>query len=289
MEYPENIMDIIEHKMKDLPTLPQVLGGVLDKINDPDSTTKELAEAISLDQRLTTQTLRMVNSSFYGIRRHITTVSDAIVMLGFQTVRNLVLASSIYNIFHGTCNTPLFDYYKFWKHSLEVAISSQYIGRNKGYILLEELFITGMLHDIGKILIAMFLPAEFDKIASIMKETDKTGVEAEEEVIGTNHAFIGKWLAERWELPLLLIQGIAYHHYPLEAEGDYLLSYIIHSADHYVNSFFENILVSNNKPPLSESVDEWLGWSEKQDEIENFYEFVSKKSDEIEDLISNLS
>jgi HD-like signal output (HDOD) protein len=289
MEYPQNIMNIIEYKMKDLPTLPQVLGGVLDKINNPRSTTKELSDAISFDQRITTQILRLVNSSFYGIRRQITTVSDAIVMLGFQTIRNLVLASSVFNIFKGTYNTPLFNYFNFWRHSIQVAISSQFIGKRKGYILLEELFITGMLHDIGKILIAMFLPKEFNKIANLMQENGKTAIEAEEEILGINHSFIGKWLAERWELPLLLIQGIAYHHYPLDADGDYLLSYILHSADYYVNIAFDNIVETSKKSYLIESVDEWLGWHEEPDKIKEFNDYVTQKYKAIEDLISNMS
>jgi len=289
MEYPQDIMTIIEFKMKDLPTLPQVLGGVLDKINNPKSTTKDLADAISIDQRITTQILRLVNSSFYGIRRQITSISDAIVMLGFQTIRNLVLASSVYNIFQGTYNTPLFNYFNFWRHSLQVAISSQFIGKSKGYILQEELFITGMLHDIGKILIAMFLPAEFNKIANLMQEKGKTSSEAEEEILGINHSFIGKWLAERWELPLLLIQGIAYHHYPLDANGDYLLSYILHSADYYVNDSFGNIIENSGKPEIADSVNEWLGWEDNLDKIGEFNDFVADKYNVIEDLISNLS
>jgi HD-like signal output (HDOD) protein len=288
MEYPEKLMEIIEFKMRNLPTLPQVLGEILNVINNPTASMKNLSDAISIDQRLTTQVLRLVNSSFYGIRRHITTISDAVVMLGMNAVRNLVLASSIYNLFQGTYNTPLFNYFNFWKHSIQVAISSQFIGREKGYILQEELFITGMLHDIGKVVVAMFLPQEFNKIVSVMNDSQKTMHQAEDEVLGINHSFIGKWLAERWELPLLLIQGIAYHHYPIDADGDYLLSYIIHSADHYVNASFDNIVKIDIIPPLVESVDKWLGWSENKEIIVKYEAFVKEKYQNIEDLISKL-
>ena len=148
----ERLLKVIADELRDLPPLPVVVMRVLQSVNDPSTSANDLAGLISSDQVLSSQILRLANSAYYGFSMRITTVSHAVVILGLDTVRNLATAVSVKNAFMAVRSTAL-EREKFWEHSVAASICSQTIARRRrlAQSMIEEVFIGGLLHDIGRL------------------------------------------------------------------------------------------------------------------------------------------
>ena len=178
--------------IRDLPTLPRTVLKITSLVNNPTASAKDLSGVITDDQVLTARLLRLVNSSFYGFPQKIATVTNAIVLLGFDAIRNLLLTTSIFSLFSDkkTGNALLLDQY--WDHSLGCAIGAKVIGTYMRYEKVEELFVAGLLHDIGKIVEIQFMTRQFEKIRSRVNTEKILIKDAENDVLGFNHSEIGK-------------------------------------------------------------------------------------------------
>ena len=218
-------------KIEDLPTLPRTVLKITELVNNPKSSARDLSRIITDDQVLTARLLKLVNSSFYGFPQRISTVTGAIVLLGFDAIRNLLLTTSVFGVFSNHSKPAKFNQEKFWDHSLGCAVGAKVIGNFIRHDKIEELFVCGLLHDIGKIVEMMFLPQEFSKMAALVKKKNTLLREAELSVLGYTHAEIGKLLGERWNLPPKLIGVIGHHHDPAAAGPFTLEAAIIHLAD----------------------------------------------------------
>ncbi len=218
-------------KIDDLPTLPRSVLKITELVNDPKSSARDLARVITDDQVLTARLLKLVNSSFYGFPQRISTVTGAIVLLGFDAIRNLLLTTSVFDLFAGKNRKRKHTQEQFWDHSLGCAVGAKVIGNYLRHDKIEELFVSGLLHDIGKIVEMMFLPREFSEIVAAVNQENILMITAENRVLGYNHVEVGKLLAERWNLPLKLVQVIAYHHQPTEAGSFAIEAAIVHLAD----------------------------------------------------------
>jgi putative nucleotidyltransferase with HDIG domain len=221
---------LVRH-IDDLPTLPRTVFRITEMINNPRASARDLASVITDDQVLTARLLRLVNSSFYGFPQRITTVTRAIVLLGFDAIRHLLLTTSVFDVFANRDQGQGTRRENLWDHSLGCAVAAKVIGKHIRHDKIEELFVCALLHDIGKIVAMVYTPDDYDAAVRLAAEKDMLLIEAETELMDFTHADIGCLLAERWNLPAMVSKVIMHHHTPGQA-GDFVQdAAVVHLAD----------------------------------------------------------
>lgn len=208
----EDNLDRIIGKIGFLPVMPWVVNRLLSIIEHDKSNANDLAEVIASDQTLTARVLKMVNSAYYGISREINTVTEAVVILGFNALRSLVISISIVELFGDGKNKSALDHRSFWRHSIGCAVAAQELCRQQGRGRPEEAFVAGLLHDIGKVIFNEFTGNEYKAAVELTKKRDIAIREAERLMYGFDHSIMGAWLGSKWELPPSLQRVIAFHH-----------------------------------------------------------------------------
>ena len=201
----------ILEKLNDIPTLPIVATRVTELINDPNSSSSDIAEVLKKDQVLTAKVLKLINSPYYGIPGEVTDVKRALAYLGFNTLAQLVLSISVISVFQDNRNTR-FSLQEFWKHALATAVTSDVIARQTGLAKPEECFTCGLLHDIGKIVLLKIAPEEFLSAVELAEKEKISFAEAERRLEIPPHGYLGEYIAEKWRLPMVIRVAIRYHH-----------------------------------------------------------------------------
>lgn len=200
-------------KLQDIPTLPIVAMKVNELINDPTSSSADIAEVLKKDQVLTAKILRLVNSSYYAIPGGVTDVQRALAFLGFNTLAQLVLSLSVFSVFTRDEDSEEFAMLDFWKHALGTAVGAEMLAKRLRFPKPEEAFTCGLLHDIGKLVLHQIDP---ERLRSIIRETSRRScsfVEVEREWDLPGHSFLGEVIATKWGLPLVIRLAIRYHHF----------------------------------------------------------------------------
>lgn len=224
-------------RIEELPTPDPVVQKIIAVASDPNASAKDLAEVIKLDPSLAVRVLRLVNSAYYGLPRKVAQLSEAVMILGFKTVRNLALSVFTYSSLMRR-KRSLIDHTALWKHFVGVAVASELMAQFVGYPNKEELFISGLLHDIGKVTLEFVSPEMFMAVAKLAKTLKISFFEAEKKLDLPNHALISMKTIERWGLPELVSHTCGGHHTP-EAFSDSLYSdviSIVHVSDFFVNT-----------------------------------------------------
>lgn len=204
---PEVLLTI--HK---LPSLPAVVLELLASMDQEDTDVETLGGKIAQDQALTAKSLRLANSSFYGLVQQVTTPQQAISILGFRTVRSLVTTAALMGSApHST--HAVFDSKTFWRHGIAAAVCAREIANHLGCNA-EYAYTAGLLHDIGRLIVVTQFPSHFDAIMVHMSQHPCTLVQAEQAVLGMDHAAVGHALTQHWKFPMALQQAVACHHTP---------------------------------------------------------------------------
>jgi putative nucleotidyltransferase with HDIG domain len=259
-ETPQERLRRLVDRIQGLPTLPTILSSINRLMMNPRTSAKEVAQLISSDPAITSKVLRVVNSSFYGFPNRISTVTHAIVILGFNTVRSILMSASIFDAFRKTGKPAIpFDRLAFWRHSIGAGACSRVIARRLGQANLEEFFIAGLLHDIGKVALDTHLPEDFAKVAARVSQADVTMLEAEADVLGVTHAEVGGWLLSRWNLSQNLVDAVAHHHNPALAGENMRAAAIVHLGDILARALQIGSGGDRRMPPLSEAAWSVLG------------------------------
>ena len=221
----------VTEKIIGLPTLPAIVTQLISLLGNPTTSARQVAQLISTDQALTAKILKVANSAFYGFPREIATVQLAIVVLGFEQVKNLGLSVAVLKRFSSGNEHRLFDRQRFWDHAIACGVVGRMVARRYHPRLEGEAFVAGVLHDIGKLILIEYFADEFGEALELAEEEHLLLAEAEEKVLGVPHSDIGCWLAEKWNLPPSLVTSIAFHHRPGEAPEDEELVHYVHFAN----------------------------------------------------------
>jgi len=245
-------------EIHNLPTPPVVLTQINRVISDDRTSAYDIAAILAEDPAMSAQVLKISNSAFYGLANPVPTVKQAIIVLGMGEVRNLVLGAAVFTAFAGGSHDR--EYHEnFWRHSLAVAVASRMLIRThrvQQFLEAETAFSAGLLHDIGKIVVLCYAPAEHRKVRHLQTRRPMPDVAAETEVMGVNHTQIGAFLAQRWNLPREIVDTIAFHHRPQGAEDALLYPVVVDIANFLAHAAFDQRQETIScLPPESESMD----------------------------------
>lgn len=210
--------------LKSMPTLPGLIAKLGAIAENNKASAQEVARVVSMDPVLSAKVLRLVNSAFYGFSRRVSTVSNAIILLGVNVVKSLTISSSIFEIMEQ-------NIVGLWEHSMGVAVAANIIARELKLPEPEETSTVALLHDIGKVAIKIRLEDDYSRLTSLIKEKELSMVAAERELLGTDHAEIGERMARTWLLPEKLIEPIACHHNVEKSTVHRAKTSVVHIAD----------------------------------------------------------
>jgi putative nucleotidyltransferase with HDIG domain len=203
-------IDRIVSTIGELPASPSIVNAVINLTNDLNSDVSQLAKHLASDQVLTAKVLKLSNSSFYGRAKTVSNVNDAIVILGFHTIRSLVLASSVRNLYKSKKPDEFEEV--LWEHSLSTAIICRMIAQHLRHSQKDIAFIAGILHDIGKLILYRKYPKKYDRIIKFAKQCHTNIHKLETESIGVNHMEVGAALLAKWNFPDEYVDAIRDHH-----------------------------------------------------------------------------
>lgn len=225
-----NVEKILQ-KIDTVPAFPATVQKAWELINDPDYSVSELVKVIEYDQAITANILKMCNSAYFGVRNKVSNVREAIVFLGQDNIIRIINAAGV-SRFYSDIRGYHVRARTLWEHSVGVALMSKILVR-KIYDREDSLLFTaGLIHDIGKIILGEFVSESLREIMDLVMNHRYAFLEAEEEVLGINHAEIGGRMALRWNFPQGIIDAITYHHRPdLIREGDDTNPWLIYMAD----------------------------------------------------------
>lgn len=236
-----NPHDIIS-AIRDVGILPQTLTAVLQVVDNPDSDSGDIAQVISKDATLTSRVLKMVNSAQYGRTRNVTKVSEAVTVMGVNSIKVLALSSSLFSIKPSDELFEQLNVKRMWRHYIETASTARNIAEEINYPEPEEAFVAGILHDVGTIMMILYFKEEYIAAIKLTKDQRLGIVPTEEKLFGFNHCDIGAALAESWKLPARIMFTIKNHHNPEPPNiipEDVTLNNIIGLADRIAMSPFE--------------------------------------------------
>jgi putative nucleotidyltransferase with HDIG domain len=209
---------------KSLPTLPGVIAKLTSLADNSKTSANEMARVVSSDQVLSAKVLRLVNSPFYGFSGRVSTISNALILLGVNVIKSLALSSSIFEMMEK-------NVVGLWEHSLGTGVAANIIAKKLQLPEPEEISTAALLHDIGKVIVKLKLEEDYEHLLALIKEKDISMLDAEQELLATSHAEIGEQLARSWYLPEKLIEPIAFHH-DVEKSGTHLVkTSVVHIAD----------------------------------------------------------
>lgn len=283
--------------IKDLPTLPVIALEINRMLANDRTSVDLLSQLIEKDQAIVSKLLKLVNSSFFGVRSKVTTVQEAVVRLGFNSVRNVVVSVSVFeSLVLDNAEDIDFNIEDFWAHSVAVAMTSRYLSEQSGIQDPDDCFVAGLLHDIGLIIIARFFPDILAKILRQVKEQNVSIYDAEKEIIPIRHNKIGELIARRWQLPPSMCDTLKYHHTPNKGAVNPELLTVVHLADAIVRRFYttsinpvrdrvnpilSNINSSSEKKldHLNRSAEDWF--PDVKDKIREACEFFIKKKEPV--------
>ncbi len=213
-----------------LPALPATVSKVMQVTGDPESSARDLMLAVIPDQAMCATILKLANSAFFGMPREVGDLEKAVMVLGFNEIRNIVIGKAVFNSFQSICRNNREALNRFWNHSFHCGLAAKIIAEERG-LSGSEMFIAGLIHDIGKLIILVGISGNHTDIIELSDPTDFTRYLRENETYSIGHDEIAIRLFNRWLFPRSLINAVGYHHRPQESPFYQVAPIIIQIAD----------------------------------------------------------
>ncbi|MBW1717996.1 MAG: HDOD domain-containing protein [Deltaproteobacteria bacterium] len=266
MQTQESLFRQIETQ-KHLPTLPHILLKLIDACKQDEENLKKVSKIIENDPSLSSKILNLVNSAYYGLPNRIEGMYRAVVLVGTNAIKNIAICASVYEVFDQTHGNSVFNLKSFWWHSLKCAVVAKLIAGKIHYTNPDEAFLSGLLHDIGKLVFWVNFPEQYRKLLETCKDQPDLLLEGERQ-LGATHSEVGAWLIRRWNLQSFLADSILYHHEPknriLNALPLVQIVYVANALSH-VQQQDEDYNIAEDLCGLSKSqVEELLSLAEEE-------------------------
>jgi putative nucleotidyltransferase with HDIG domain len=240
-------------EVRDLPmSMSETLPAVIEACDNADTSVNDLTALISADQSLVAMLLKLANSAYYGYARRIETLPEAIVLLGFSTIKSLAITATTMNLLFQTEDELSDVRHEIWSHSLGVGVAARALARKRGNIHPEKAFVAGLLHDLGMIILSVYRKQDFVNVLAHAQDTGVTYEAAEAELLGFSHAELGAQVAEAWSFPATHCEAIRFHHEPARATLQPALAQVAHIADWMVVDLGVGKITSAEQPEPDE-------------------------------------
>ena len=272
-------------RLESLPTLPTVLTEVIATVHDPDTSALDLGRLIAADQSLSAAVLRTVNSAYYSYYRQIDTVTQAIVILGFNEVCKVALAATAFQTVPSSGSG--YDRRQLWRHSLASGMAAERAARAAGWPPAGGYFIAGLLNDIGKVALDWLWPEEFSHAVVTAHGKDRPLREVEREIFGADHFVVGAALAEHWNLPGNIVESIRCHLEPESARSDPALTHLAIVADYLAFTADAGDSAESRVPPPPARSQAAVGLND--DQAVQIVEYLKSSEERIEALLGSLN
>ncbi len=227
------IVDEAIEKIEDIPTISTILGEIMRITSSNNSSVKDLSQIIYSDQSMATKIMKMANSSFYRYAQQIKSIDRAIIILGFDEVRAIAVAMSVFDSIYLRKDGVYYNRLRSWNHSLLCGFGTKVLAGlcRRSEEFESELFVGGLIHDIGKVLMDRYFPESFAKVLEMIEETSMTMESAERRIFGFDHALLAGRLLRKWKFPDQLVDMVQYHHHPYSARANQSWIALIFVAD----------------------------------------------------------
>ncbi len=274
----KSVVDKVKESIDRMPSLSPVIHKINEVANNVRSSAQDLTDVIQFDPVLTAKVIRMVNSAYFGLPQEVKSLKQAVVMLGINTIKNVAISSAFLGKAYLKGSTVL-DGEEFWRHSLGVAVAAKMIAKRLGVEekFIEEYFIAGLIHDIGKILINNFFPEEMKKILELSQQKNVIITEIEKGVLGLSHEEIGIAIGKKWRFENNLLYAVGRHHQPVLQGQSAVFSMVVGIADNFVKILKVGFSGNYRISPIAEEAWKVLNLNE-----ENVFEALGDINKEIE-------
>ncbi|UCE59050.1 MAG: HDOD domain-containing protein [Phycisphaerales bacterium] len=272
MQAPDNTKALVDKAVAsigDIATLPEVTIRIIEIVEDPKSTARDLHDIIKNDPALSVKVLKVVNSAFYGLPGQVASVDRAIILLGLSAVKNIAIAASIARLFKGRRISEQFSASDLWRHSVAVAVAAHDICKASPHpVMPDEVFVAGLIHDIGTMVERQAFPDGFSEVISQCAGGGVNFLECERQVIGADHQAFGVGLTTKWKFPRHLRAAVGFHHNPENLSAELRnMAILIKMADVICCQHKIGFYLTGQESALTEEMLDTLGITPEQAEL----------------------
>ena len=280
-----NLAEIVD-RIVYLPSSPDIATKISRVAEDARSCADDIAQVVRKDPSTAARILRLVNSSYFGLRSEVKTLSHAVSMLGIKVIRSVALSVSVVGSFKKMKVPVSFNHRRFWEHSALTGCMARLIAKECRSVDPELAFDVGLMHDIGKLILACYASADFEQVIATAQQNELSFVAAERQIMGTTHAEIGGWLADKWKFAPELVHGIRDHHEKLGGGDDPIVA-VCQFANALSKAKGSRTVGSHEKVTLPKGVLEKLNIDDAV--VTRLFAAADEEIDKSEQLISNMT